>query len=77
MAKCRASDKAMAPTRYRLRHIGKVNKEADDERALAALSISIKTRIEREIVEAVREDEDEGEKIEQSIGDEKELHEWK
>lgn len=78
MARCKARDMMIAPTRYMLRQIGKVTSDSDEERALAALSISMTTRIERETVEAVRAEMEFAAKIEQSRESAKvEEHRWK
>jgi hypothetical protein len=46
---------------------GRVTSDSEEERAFMALNISMVTRIEREIVEAVRVVIEEGWKMEQSV----------
>jgi hypothetical protein len=55
MMKCRIIDKVMANTRTMFFHKGRVRRDSDDDRAFIALSISITTRMESEIVDAVVE----------------------
>lgn len=77
-AKCRAMDRAMAYTRTMFRWRGRVRRDSEEESAFMALSISMTTRMLREIVEAVREWGCEGVKIAQSVVEAKEVvQRWK
>lgn len=52
--KCKAIDKAMAYTKTMFFQRGSVRSDSDEDKAFMALSISITTRIDRDIVDAVR-----------------------
>jgi len=55
MPKCRTIDNVIAQTRVMFFQTGRVSRDSDCERALQAFNISMTTRMEREIVEALRD----------------------
>lgn len=55
MPKCRTIDNVIAQTRVMFFQTGRVSRDSDCERALQAFSISMTTRMERDIVEALRD----------------------
>jgi hypothetical protein len=60
-------DRVMAYMSFIFFQSGMVKSDSEEETAFMALNISIVTRIERDIVEAVRVVRDEGWKMEQSV----------